>query len=52
MADDKLGDAAGSGVEALVTADPGCLVHLRARSERTDGPAVLHLATVLARGLP
>jgi L-lactate dehydrogenase complex protein LldE len=52
MADDKLGDAAGSGVEALVTADPGCLLHLRARSERTGGPAVLHLATVLARGLP
>ena len=52
MADDKLGDAAGSGAEALVTADPGCLLHLRARSERTRGPAVVHLATVLARGLP
>ncbi len=52
MADDKLGDAAGSGVEALVTADPGCLMHLRARSERTGGPAVVHLATALARGLP
>jgi L-lactate dehydrogenase complex protein LldE len=52
MADDKLGDAAGSGAEALVTADPGCLLHLRARSERAGGVPVVHLATVLARGLP
>ena len=52
MADDKLGDAAGSAVDALVTADPGCLMHLRARAERTGGPRVEHLATVLARGLP
>jgi L-lactate dehydrogenase complex protein LldE len=52
MADDKLGDAAGSGAEALVTADPGCLLHLRARAARTGGPPVVHLATALARGLP
>jgi L-lactate dehydrogenase complex protein LldE len=52
MADDKLGDASGSGAEVLVTADPGCLMHLRARSERTGGPPVVHLATALARGLP
>jgi L-lactate dehydrogenase complex protein LldE len=52
MADDKLGDASGSGAEALVTADPGCLLHLRARSERAGGPPVVHLATALARGLP
>jgi L-lactate dehydrogenase complex protein LldE len=52
MADDKLGDASGSGAEALVTADPGCLMHLQARSERTGGPPVVHLATALARGLP
>jgi L-lactate dehydrogenase complex protein LldE len=52
MADDKLGDAAGSGAEALVTADPGCLLHLRARAERAGGPPVVHLATALARGLP
>jgi L-lactate dehydrogenase complex protein LldE len=51
MADDKLGDAAGSGAEALVTADPGCLLHLRARAERAGGPPVVHLATALARGL-
>jgi L-lactate dehydrogenase complex protein LldE len=52
MADDKLGDASGSGAEALVTADPGCLMHLRARGERTGGLPVVHLATALARGLP
>ena len=52
MADDKLGDATGSGAETLVTADPGCLMHLRARSERTGGPPVVHLATALARGVP
>jgi L-lactate dehydrogenase complex protein LldE len=51
MADDKLGDAQRSGAEALVTADPGCLVHLRARAARAGGPPVVHLATALARGL-
>src|SRR5215470_14065536 len=29
MADDKLGDAKAAGAEALVTADPGCLMQLR-----------------------
>ena len=51
LADDKLGDAAGSGAEALVTADPGCLLHLRGRAARVGGPPVLHLATALARGV-
>jgi L-lactate dehydrogenase complex protein LldE len=51
MADDKLADAARTGAEALVTADPGCLLHLRARAGRTGGPPVVHLATALARGL-
>lgn len=51
MADDKLGDASASGAEALVTADPGCLMHLRGRAQRAGGPPVVHLATVLARGL-
>ena len=51
MGDDKLGDAERSGVEALVTADPGCLLHLRARRARTGGPHVVHLATALARGV-
>ena len=51
MADDKLGDVAASAAEALVTADPGCLVHLRARAEHVGGPRVVHLATALARGI-
>jgi L-lactate dehydrogenase complex protein LldE len=51
MADDKLADAGRTAADALVTADPGCLMHLRARSERTNGPRVLHLATALARGV-
>jgi L-lactate dehydrogenase complex protein LldE len=51
MADDKLADAARTGAEALLTADPGCLLHLRARAARTGGPPVVHLATAVARGL-
>jgi L-lactate dehydrogenase complex protein LldE len=47
MADDKLAGAA----SILVTADPGCLMHLRGRAEKTGaGPRVVHLATALARG--
>jgi L-lactate dehydrogenase complex protein LldE len=49
LADDKLAGVAGA--DALVTADPGCLMHLRGRSGRTGGPAVVHLATALSRGL-
>jgi L-lactate dehydrogenase complex protein LldE len=49
MADDKLGGA--SGADALVTADPGCLLHLRGRAARTGGGRVVHLATALARGV-
>ena len=50
MADDKLGDSAATGV--LVTADPGCLMHLRGRAERTVAPVrVVHLATALAEGI-
>jgi L-lactate dehydrogenase complex protein LldE len=48
MADEKL--AGGRGADALVTADPGCLMHLRARGERTDALPVVHLATALVRG--
>jgi L-lactate dehydrogenase complex protein LldE len=51
MADDKLTAAAAVRAEALVTADPGCLMHLRGRAERAGGPPVLHLATALARGV-
>jgi L-lactate dehydrogenase complex protein LldE len=49
MADDKLAGAREA--DALVTADPGCLMHLRGRAERTGGPRVVHLATALARGI-
>ncbi|HLX19436.1 MAG TPA: (Fe-S)-binding protein [Gaiellaceae bacterium] len=48
MADDKLAD--GARADALVTADPGCLMHLRARAARTGAVRVVHLATALARG--
>ena len=52
MADDKLAGAGGAGVDALVTADPGCLMHLRGRAARVGGPVPLvHLATALARGV-
>jgi len=49
MADDKLAGAGAA--DALVTADPGCLMHLRGRAERTSGTRVVHLATALARGV-
>lgn len=52
MADDKLGAAGAVGAEALVTADPGCLMHLRGRAARTDRFPVVHLATALAKGAP
>jgi len=48
MADDKLASAGQA--EALVTADPGCLMHLRGRAARTGALPVVHLATALARG--
>lgn len=51
MADDKLGSAGAVGAEALVTADPGCLMHLRGRGRRTNALPVVHLATALARGI-
>lgn len=52
MADDKLGAAGAVGAEALVTADPGCLMHLGGRSSRTAQLPVVHLATALAKGVP
>jgi L-lactate dehydrogenase complex protein LldE len=48
MADEKLAGARDA--DALVTADPGCLMHLHARAARTGAPRVIHLATALARG--
>ena len=44
-------DAVGLTAPVLVTADPGCLMHLRGRTEKTGGPRVVHLATALARGV-
>jgi L-lactate dehydrogenase complex protein LldE len=50
MADDKLASVVDTDV--LVTADPGCLMHLRGRAEKTgSGRRVVHLATALARGV-
>ena len=49
MADDKLAGAGSAGT--IVTADPGCLMQLRGRAERTGSSVrVVHLATALARG--
>jgi L-lactate dehydrogenase complex protein LldE len=50
MADDKLAGGAETGT--IVTADPGCLMHLRGRAEKVGSPVrVVHLATALARGV-
>ncbi len=50
MADDKLAGGAAAGT--IVTADPGCLMHLRGRAEHVGSPVrVVHLATALARGV-
>lgn len=50
MADDKLAGA--TGADALVTADPGCLMHLGGRAEHEGRSVrVVHLATALARGV-
>jgi L-lactate dehydrogenase complex protein LldE len=50
MADDKLEGAGPAGT--LVTADPGCLMHLAGRAERVGSAVrVVHLATALARGV-
>jgi L-lactate dehydrogenase complex protein LldE len=51
MADDKLAAAADSGAEALVTADPGCLMHLTGRANRVGGVPIVHLATALRHGV-
>ncbi len=50
MADDKLAGAARA--DALVTADPGCLMHLRGRAEHAKWAVPLvHIATALAQGV-
>lgn len=53
MADAKLRDAAATGAACLVGGDAGCLVHLEGRQRRCGiGPAVRHIAEVLAEALP
>ncbi len=42
---EKWRQARATGAEVLVTADPGCLLHLRAR--RNGGPQAVHLAVLL-----
>jgi L-lactate dehydrogenase complex protein LldE len=51
MTAEKLRLAAQTGAETLVTADPGCLMHMRSVAG-DRGPQIQHLATVLAEALP
>lgn len=51
MADDKLGGVEQTGADVLVTADPGCLMHLDGRGRQMGGPRIVHLATALAQGV-
>jgi L-lactate dehydrogenase complex protein LldE len=52
MADDKLQTAATAGVETVVSADPGCIMHLEGRASRVGNPVrVVHLASLLAEAL-
>ena len=53
MADRKLDSAVEAGVQHLVSADPGCLLHLAGRHDRTgrDGARPLHVAELLERAL-
>lgn len=52
MADDKLQTAAAVRAETIVSADPGCIMHLEGRASRTGAPVrVVHLASVLAEAL-
>ena len=46
LADEKLRQATETGAETLVTADPGCLMHMRGLSN-ADSPRLVHLATLL-----
>jgi len=52
MADDKLATAQAAGAETVVSADPGCIMHIEGRASRTGAPVrVVHLASVLADAL-
>lgn len=53
LADDKLRHAAETAADFLVSTDGACLMHLAGRQRRTAvGPTPIHLADLLARGLP
>jgi len=52
MADSKLTDVDAAGVDALVSGDGGCLMHLGGRMSRTGSQVrALHLAALLAEAL-
>ncbi len=52
MADDRLATAANAGITTVVSADPGCIMHLEGRASRTGAPLrVVHLASLLAEAL-
>lgn len=53
MADSKLADVARAEVDALVSGDGGCLLHLGGRLSRTGSQVrTIHLASLLAEALP
>jgi L-lactate dehydrogenase complex protein LldE len=53
IADSKLAMAAATDARWLVAGDTGCLLHLAGRRQRTGtGPEPIHVAELLARGLP
>jgi L-lactate dehydrogenase complex protein LldE len=52
MADDKLATARAAGAGTVVSADPGCIMHIEGRASRIGAPVrVVHLASVLADAL-
>ncbi len=52
MADEKLASAAVAGTGTLVSADPGCIMHIEGRAARTGAQLrVVHLASLLAEAL-
>ncbi|HZJ25541.1 MAG TPA: (Fe-S)-binding protein [Acidimicrobiia bacterium] len=53
LADDKLAHASATGAEFLASGDSACVAHLEGRRRRTgSGPEPIHVAELLARGLP
>ena len=49
MADEKIADAQATGAETMLSADLGCLLHLKGRMQRKGVPMrVRHVAEVLA----